>query len=189
MTPEQLQQATGCRIISAAKYSQALTDAMAKYGIKSRFAQAAFIANCAHESGLFTAVTENLFYTSADRLAALYKRAFKSAAEAQPYAKNPAALAKKLYDGYQGRGLIQLTWKANYEAYQAASGVPVVSNPDLLLEAKHAADSAAWFFAKHGLIAAADRQDWDAVTRGINGPAMLGNADRKALIARCLKVL
>lgn len=188
MTPEQLQQATGCRIIVAARYAQPLTVAMAKHGIVSRNQRASFIANCAHESGLFTATEEGLFYSSAERLASIFPRAFANAEAAKPFTGNPAALAKKLYDGYQGRGLIQLTWLKNYQAYAKASGVDVVAKPQLLTEAPYAADSAAWFWATNGCNELADQADWRGVTRAINGKAMLGHDERVKLTERALKV-
>lgn len=187
MTPEQLQAATGCRIIAAAKYAQPLTEAMDKYGITTLNRKAAFVANCAHESGLFTILCEDLHYSTAQRLMLIYPSAFRTIESTQGYLMNPTALAKKVYGGYLGRGLIQLTWLKNYQAYATASGVDVVSTPDLLLEAKYAADSAGWYWGSNNLNAAADKSDWAAVTRGINGRAMLGHAERVALIQRALK--
>ena len=39
---------------------------------------------------------------------------------------------------YYGRGYVQLTWLRNYERQQKKLGIPIVENPDLALEAKHA---------------------------------------------------
>jgi len=40
---------------------------------------------------------------------------------------------KYWHTGYYGRGFSQLTWKANYEKFQKRTGLPLVLNPDLVL--------------------------------------------------------
>lgn len=41
---------------------------------------------------------------------------------------------------YYGRGLVQITWHANYEKFARILGVPLDKNPDLALEWDHALD-------------------------------------------------
>ena len=90
--------------------------------------------------------------------------------------------------GYHGRGLIQLTGKENYAHCGDAIGVDLINNPGLLTDPKYAAMSAGWFWGKRGLNALADIQDWDTMTKRING-GLIGLDDRKAKIAKALSVL
>jgi len=89
---------------------------------------------------------------------------------------------------YHGRGLIQLTGRENYANCGSGLGVDFIGNPDWLLDPKYAALSAAWFWNKKGLNALADAQDYDTMTKRING-GLLGLDDRKAKIAKAISVL
>jgi predicted chitinase len=91
---------------------------------------------------------------------------------------NPAALSQKLYGGFHGRGLIQLTWERNYKACGDALGIDFVSNPASLLEPSNAAMSAAWFWKENKCNLPADAGDMDRVTRIVNGPAKLHLKER-----------
>src|SRR3546814_2197999 len=97
---------------------------------------------------------------------------------------------------YRGRGLIQITGKANYEAIvelmmglQPPHAVPdFVLQPELLEAPQWAAMSAGAYWDDHELNARADSGDLDRMTRIING-GRHGLADRKARYARALRVL
>jgi putative chitinase len=106
-----------------------------------------------------------------------------------PYAKNPDALSQLLYGGYHGRGILQLTWEKNYKAASDALAFDYVDNPDLLLEPEHATLTAAWFWKTNGCNEAADRGDMKAVTRIVNGPALMHLAERQDMYERALSVL
>ncbi|WP_233873978.1 glycoside hydrolase family 19 protein [Paraburkholderia adhaesiva] len=81
---------------------------------------------------------------------------------------------------FRGRGLKQITFRDNYRDCARALGVDLVSHPDELATDDHlAARSAAWFWASHGCNEAADRGDFAATTRIINGPAMDGQVRRE----------
>ncbi len=163
---------------------------------------AAFLGQIAHESGNLHKLEENLNYTDAHRINRIFG-AIKTDKEATAYLRRPAALANKAYankngngneasgDGwrYRGRGLIQLTFKANYEAFAKDVKVDVVKHPDLLSTPKYAALSAAWFWDKHGLNQLADAEMYQALTRRINKkldgfPRREANR-RRALTALC----
>ena len=87
---------------------------------------AGFIAQCAHESGGFNAIKENLNY-SAKGLMGTFKKYFANEAIAAQYQRKPEMIANRVYanrmgngdeasgDGYRycGRGLIQLTGHDN----------------------------------------------------------------------------
>lgn len=180
----------GCNKDVAEKWLNALQTACDRHGIKTKRAIAAFLANIGVESSSLQTLVENLNY-SAQGLAATWPSLYMDKTTKQPnslakeIARKPELIANHTYanrmgngpvesgDGwkYRGRGLIQTTGKANYLNYSKAAGVDAVSNPDLLLEPEHAANSAAIFFAKNGCIQAADSGDFARTVKLINGAA------------------
>ncbi|RMO19230.1 Chitinase [Pseudomonas amygdali pv. morsprunorum] len=89
---------------------------------------------------------------------------------------------------YRGRGLIQVTGRANYEECGEALGLDLINHPELLELPQHAAMSAAWFWHRAGLNTLADKGDFLTITKRINGGTN-GLADRQALYERALEVL
>jgi putative chitinase len=167
---------------------------------------AAFLGHIAHESGYLRKVEEDLHYKDSQRINEKFK-AIKTDEEAEAYVNHPEALANKVYadrngngdtasgDGwkYRGRGLIQLTGKANYAAFAKDANVDVVQNPNLVATPQYAALSAAWFFRKHRLNELADAGDYQALSKRINTslesfPAREAKRKR-ALEALCLAAL
>ena len=181
------------------KWLEPLEDTFAKYEINTPQRQAAFIGQCAHESGNIKTVQENLNY-SADGLMKTWPSRFPTMEIASQYARQPAKIAGKVYNGrlgntseeeaakYLGRGLIQLTGKENYANCGSGINVDLLANPTLLLDARYATLSAGWFFNKKGLNALADSSDIETMTKRING-GLIGLEDRKAKIAKVLLVL
>jgi putative chitinase len=181
------------------KWLGPLEEAFVKYDISTPQRQAAFIGQCAHESGNFKTLQENLNY-SAEGLMKTWPSRFPTKEIADQYARQPAKIAGKVYNGrlgntseeeaakYLGRGLIQLTGKENYVNCGTALGVDFVSEPTLLAEPNYAALSAGWFWNKKGLNALADANDYETMTKRING-GLIGLDDRKAKIAKALSVL
>ena len=182
-----------------AKWLEPLEETFAKYEINTPQRQACFIGQCAHESGNFRTLQENLNY-SAEGLMKTWPSRFPTKEIADQYARQPAKIAGKVYNGrlgntseeeaarYLGRGLIQLTGKENYANCGSGIGVDLVGNPDWLLDPKYAALSAGWFWNKKGLNSLADSQDIETMTKRING-GLIGLEDRKAKIAKALSVL
>jgi putative chitinase len=176
-----------------------LTTAFHRFDISTPERQAAFIGQCAHESGNFKTLQENLNY-SAKGLHATWPSRFASEEAAQPFHRNPEKIANKVYSGrmgntdegdgwkYRGRGLIQLTGKDNYRLASDALGVDFVANPDLVLTKENAALTAAWYWNKRGLNKEADAKDFTGMTKKING-GTIGLADRVAHINTALNVL
>ena len=196
MTNEQLQE-----LGIDTKWLQPLEDAFAKYDINTPERQAAFIGQCAHESGNFKTLEENLNYKP-EALMRVWPSRFPDLPTAMKYAHNPEMIANKVYGGrmgngpeetgdgwkYHGRGLIQLTGKENYGRCGSGIGVDLLSNPNLLNTPEYAALSAGWFWNKAGLNSLADAGDIDTMTKRING-GLIGLDDRKAKIAKALSVL
>jgi len=182
-----------------AKWLEPLEETFAKYDISTPQRQACFIGQCAHESGNFKTLQENLNY-SAEGLMKTWPSRFPTKELADQYARQPAKIAGKVYNGrlgntseeeaskFLGRGLIQLTGKENYEHCGSSLGVDLVGNPDWLLDPKYAALSAGWFWNKKGLNSLADASDIETMTKRING-GLHGLDDRKAKIAKALSVL
>lgn len=151
-----------------------LNTAMVRYQIIGPKRVAAFIAQIGHESGQPKYVKEMWGPTSAQ---ARY--------EGRKDLGNTVA-----GDGpkYRGRGLIQITGRANYIMCGEALALDLINHPELLEKPQHACMSAAWFWVTRGLNTLADAGQFDRITRRING-GQNGAADRQALYARALKVL
>ena len=183
------------------KWLGPLEETFAKYDISTSQRQSFFIGQCAHESGNFRILEENLNYSAA-RLMAVWPSRFPSLDVAEQYANNPEKLANKIYSGrmgngneesgegyaYRGRGLIQMTGKEAYANCGSGLGVDLIGSPDLLTTLEYACLSAGWFWNKKGLNSLADVQDYETMTKRING-GLNGLDDRKAKIAKALSVL
>lgn len=179
----------------------ALSSAMDEFDINTPKRQAMFLAQCAHESGNFSRITENLMYR-AETLTKVFPKYFKSLTEAQAFEKQPEKIANKVYGGrmgngdeasgdgyrYRGRGLIQLTGKNNYDACGKALNVDLHGQPDYLETAEGASRSAAWFWGTNGLNKLADAGDILGCTKKING-GTIGLEDRKKHYEHALKVI
>jgi putative chitinase len=195
MTNEQL-----AKIGIDSKWLQPLLDTFQKYEINTPQRQAAFIGQCAHESGNFKVLQENLNY-SAKGLMATWSSRFPDMDTAERYERQPEKIANKVYaradmgntddgDGwkYRGRGVIQLTGKNNYRTCGEALGLDLVVNPDLILEPQYACLSAGWFWNKRGLNTLADANDIETITKRVNG-GLHGLLDRQAKTQIALEVL
>jgi putative chitinase len=161
-------------------YVDALNYAMIMHGINTNVQRAAFLAQIAVESGQLHKTEEDLYYTTAHRITVFWPRLFPTDAAAAPYTRNPEALSNRAYAGkngngneesgdgfrYRGRGLMQVTGRANYRA----SGFE--NNPDAMAEPQNAANSAAIWWENNGMdtrtSALLDRTQFDAVTRTVN---------------------
>lgn len=161
---------------------------------------AEFCAQCAHESGGFRRLTENLNY-SAEGLSRTWPNRFAIASGApnllaSDIARKPELIANYAYanrmgngspdsgDGwkYRGRGIIQLTGKNNYQAVANELGIDCVNHPEMIAEYDRAIDVAVWFWFKNGCDKA---PDFHAQTRKING-GLNGIKDRIARRDRAL---
>jgi putative chitinase len=154
-----------------------------------------FFAQTSHETGGFKAFSENLNY-SAQGLQGIFGKYFPGNLE-ESYARQPEKIANRVYadrmgngneasgDGwkFRGRGALQLTGKANYEAFSKYLGTnEVMENPDLVAT-KYSFESAMFFFERNKLWSICDQGINDAailaLTKRINGGTH-GLEDRKA---------
>lgn len=150
----------GARLADVQKFLKPINDTMRKYLITTPLRQAHFLCQIAWESG-------QLRYTEEIASGAAYD----TGAKAKALGNTPQADG----DGqrYKGRGLIQITGRANYKKYGAYIGKDMENMAEknwlLLKEPTFAADSAGWFWFTHGLNAKADRDEHTNITKVING--------------------
>lgn len=163
-----------------------------KYAINTPKRIAHFLAQIHEESGGFTRFTESLDYTPQGLIKTFGVNQI-SVSQANLYGRtsahkaNQEAIANIVYGGawgkvnlgntqkgdgwkFRGRGLIQLTGRANYEAYKNYSGHNVISNPDLASRADIALDIAGWFWSvRYNLNPLADMGNINSITKKLNG--------------------
>jgi predicted chitinase len=176
---------------SAQAIKDALLKAMAAAGIKTPQEQAMFMAQMDHESGGFKSLKENLHYSAANLMKTFGKKHFPTMDAAQSAVQGgERAIADAAYGGrmgnteaddgykYRGRGVVQLTGKANYARYGKLIGVDLVSNPDLAAEPATAAKLAIAYW-KDRVKGAGTSGDVRAATLAING-GLNGLSSREA---------
>lgn len=174
-------------------WHRALAQLLPEYEINTPQRIAAFVAQCAHESGGFMVLKENLNYKAAT-LRKIFPKYFPTDEMAAEYAAKPnkqEAIANLVYanrmgnggpetgDGYRycGRGLIQLTGKSNYSWFAASLDIPVEEAAEYLQTFEGAAQSACWFWENNNLNRFADVGDIKGLTKAING-GYIGLEDR-----------
>ena len=186
------------------QWCSALNKLLPDYGIDTPQRVAAFLAQCAHESGGFVFLKENLNYRAAS-LRKIFPKYFPTDVLAEQYASLPnkaEAIANRIYanrmgngpeesgDGYRycGRGLIQLTGKDNYTRYAQSTEQTVEEASEHLTTFEGCVQSAAWFWEANNLNQYADSGDILTMTKRING-GTIGLEDRKAHYTHALQVL
>jgi putative chitinase len=182
-------------------WHHALSLALPDYEINTPQRVASFLAQCAHESGGFRALKENLNYKAAS-LRRVFPKYFPDDNIAAHYAGKQEMIANRVYggrmgngpeesgDGYKycGRGLIQLTGKSNYQAFADSIETPVEEIPEFLQTFEGAVQSACWFWESNNLNQFADRGDIITMTKRING-GTIGLEDRIKHYNHALHVL
>jgi putative chitinase len=190
-------------------WHNALEQLLPDYDINTPQRIASFIAQCAHESGNFTALKENLNYKW-ETLRRLFPKYFPTDELAKDYASRPnkqEAIANRIYANrmgngseeskdpakWIGRGLIQLTGRSNYQAFADSievDGRPLNIDevPEYLATFEGAAQSACWFWETNNLNKFADADDILNMTKRING-GTIGLNDRIKHYKHALHVL
>ena len=144
-----------------------------KFNITNHLRLSHFLSQCAHESGNFKFLTENLNY-SGDGLLKIFPKYFKDKATADAYARKPEKIGSRVYanrmgngdeasgDGFKHRGFgyLQTTGKTNqYEFADFIGDQEVKANPELIAT-KYPLASAGFFFWKNKL--------WSICDKGVN---------------------
>ena len=185
---------------NAERWSSAMEAARPHAGITTKRQVAHWLGQLCHESGGFRIFEENLNY-SAERLTKVWPRRFPTIAAAQPFARNPKALANKVYNGrmgnregsddgwhFRGRGPKQLTGRNNYTAFGqwlntvANDPVEIRVSADLVAGSKYGSLGAAWFWRTNNLNkiladTADEAKACELITLKING-GRIGYAER-----------
>lgn len=191
---------------AAGKWFAAMQEIFPKYEINTAQRVAGFVAQCAHESGDFKRLEENLNY-SEKALNAVFGRYFGAAPKrnAAEYARNPEKIANYVYmdefrkykmgnvnegDGwlFRGRGLKQLTGRNNYEAFGKTVGMTAEEAADYVATEQGAIESACWFWYKAKCNTFADNGDIVGMSKRING-GTIGLEDRVRRWNEALEIL
>lgn len=140
------------------------------FRINTKLRMAHYLAQIAHESG-------ELRYT-------------RELASGRAYEGRKDLGNTKAGDGikFKGRGLIQITGRANYTAYMRYCKFDVVTNPELLERPLGAVKSSMWYWNIHGLNRLADQDNFKAITKVING-GYNGLAEREKYLERAKRAL
>lgn len=151
------------------KFHGPLVDTMATYFIDTPVRMAMFLAQLAHESGCLKYVQE--------------------IADGKAYEGRKDLGNVLSGDGvrFKGRGLIQITGRANYTHLSKDFGVDFIANPWLIEQPQYAALTAGWFWNKNNLNQWCDKNDFKTLTKRING-GYNGLADREKYLERAKKV-
>lgn len=170
MTLDQLLKIMPAARTRARLFLEPLTQAMAEFDINTPARRASFLSQVGHESGQLRYVRE------------------LASGKAYEYRKDLGNTWPGDGMRYKGRGLLQITGRANYDACGKALGLDLLKHPELLEDPVNACRSAAWFWKTRGLNELADAGDQVKVTRRINGGTN-GLADRLALFEVAEEVL
>lgn len=168
----------------------AICEICPEYEINTPQRLAAWLAQCAHESGGFKFLKENLNYKAAS-LRRVFPKYFTDDATAAAYANKPERIANRVYanrmgngdeasgDGWKfcGRGLIQLTGKNNYTFFAGSLDIPLEEASEYLETFEGAVQSACFFWEQNKLNQYADNGDILTMTKRING-GTIGLEDR-----------
>lgn len=169
-----------------------LNSSLPKFQINTAARVSGFLAQCGHESNDFKALSENLNYSQSG-LRKVFGKYFPNDAIAYRYARQPAAIANRVYggrmgnggeasgDGYKfrGRGILQITGRSNYTKCSQAlfNDDTLVKNPDLLTTPKYAVLTACWFWDSNKLNDICDKKDIVLLSKRVNG-GVVGLDDR-----------
>lgn len=180
---------------------EVMAEELSKWGIDTPHEVASFLAQMSHESDEFRRMEENLNYSS-ERLMVVWPKRFPSFEIAQKYEYAPQRLANYVYanrignsdvdsgDGwrFRGRGVIQLTGRANYQACGDGIGENLLAFPEKLLTPFVGVRAACWYWKEHNLDTMDDDEDVRLETRKING-GETGLKHRQALFNKYLALL
>lgn len=154
------------------KYLPYISHYAETYGVNDRIHFAGFLAQVGHESGQLRYVEE-----------IASGRAYEGRKDLGNTFKGDGVR-------FKGRGLIQITGRANYASLSKDTGIDFVANPENLTNPDYAVMSAFWYWNRHNLnrYATEKEEDFKTLTRRING-GLNGYADRLKLWNRAKTIL
>jgi len=180
---------------------EALSKVLPDYDISTPMRVASFLGETYVESAGYTAIQENLNYRP-ETLLKTWPSHFPTMDIANQYGHHPEQIANRAYagrmgngpeesgDGWKfcGRGLIQLTGRANYTKFAESLSMNVDDVPDFLQTFEGCVQSACWFWEANNLNQYADQNAIDHESRIVNG-GTLGLQERRAAYERALQIL
>lgn len=199
LTAKQLAECIHGRVEIAEKFLPFVKEILPKFGIDTLVRVSAFLSQTGHESAGFSALKENLNYSAdglANTWPNRYARKLQNGSYAKNdkgrYLPNdlalklhrkPVDIANNCYanrmgngdeasgDGwkYSGKGILQVTGKANYAQLTLETGIDFVGQPQLLEEPLYAILSACVFWEVNKLNTIADKEDIQLLSKKING--------------------
>ena len=177
----------------ASAYVEPMNLYMSRYEIDSVCRISAFLGQVTVETGGLTKSGEDLFYKTVDNLKRAYGRRDWIGRNYEDYLRSPEKVANFAYAGingngdeesgdgwrFRGRGLLQLTGRANYTRFSKDVSIDVVTDPDMVSNTPSIAVlSACWYWSVASLNRAADNQNFLAITTFINGRRALHHPER-----------
>jgi len=169
----------------------ALNETIARFEINTQRRVRYFMAQSYSETAGYKKWTEDLYYTSPDRIATVWPTRFtyngigRGPLDASGYIRNPQKLANEVYsdrmgngnaasgDGwkYRGRGGGHLTGKDNYTKYSMTlyGDYRLVIDPDRVAEYMDGCLTFGAYWLNNGLNELADNDEFTLVTKRING--------------------
>lgn len=188
----------GVKVMTAAQWAPVFADVVKDHSFNMGSTEVDdFLGQILHESAGLTQFSEHLNY-SAERLCVVWPSRFPTLQSAQPYARNPQALANKVYGGrmgninpgdgwkYRGRAPIQITGHDNYAAVGKLMGQDLLTLPELLEQPRFALEACIdWWEDRIPDSMIGDPQK---VTKRVNG-GLIGLADRIHLTDAAQKAL
>ena len=188
----------GVKVMTAAQWAPVFADVVKDHSFNMGSTEVDdFLGQILHESAGLTQFSEHLNY-SAERLCVVWSSRFPTLQSAQPYARNPQALANKVYGGrmgninpgdgwkYRGRAPIQITGHDNYAAVGKLMGQDLLTLPELLEQPRFALEACIdWWEDRIPDSMIGDPQK---VTKRVNG-GLIGLADRIHLTDAAQKAL
>lgn len=181
-----------------------------EHNLTTPLRMAHFLAQALHETGGFTILRENMNYSPA-RLIQIFgvnhHSAAITAAEAEQIARQPEAIAERVYglgnprkarelgntqpgDGFRfrGNGVLQTTGRSNHRRMGEACGLDFEDNPELITAPAHALKPALHEWTENNLNVCADKNDLRTITLRING-GLIGLNEREAWLNRIWPLL
>ena len=210
LSPQIIAAGTGAPITRAELWLAPIQTACDRFQINTPLRIAAFISQCGHESMGLARTAESFDYSVA-ALPQVFRRitpALAATLGRQPGERmvpieRQARIANIAYAGqygngdspsgdgfaFRGSGLLQLTFRANFEAAGADLSLDLAGEPDRVrTDPALAALTAAWFWSTKGLNVLADAGNFVGISKRIN-PALLGSSHRSALYTAAKKAL
>lgn len=170
---------------------------MMKQGFTDPRAIAEMLALTNYETGGYKRTVENMKYSTPEQLMKTFKEVRSIDQAKQLIAMGEVGIANTVYGGgkgaslgnkapgdgylYRGRGMVQLTGRANYEKYGKELGIDLVNHPELLSNDPNVMAQVAVAFFKNSKLLRGITEDGDfgKAAAGLNGGNVLPDMQKR----------